>query len=125
MASKETNISNRIRLALSGLAVTFRNNRGMFLTLDGKRKVKAGLSMAGSSDLIGWTPVTITPGMVGKTVAVFTAIEVKADSEPSQDQLKFIEKLRDDGGFGSICRSDQDAKAQIYGSVAALSDPDC
>jgi ribosomal protein S19 len=31
----------------------------------------------GSADLIGWKRVTVTPEMVGSTVAVFTSIEVK------------------------------------------------
>ena len=46
------------------------------LVLTECRQIKYGLCN-GSSDLIGWTPITITPDMIGKKIAVFTAIEVK------------------------------------------------
>ena len=64
MATAESNILKRIMLALAGDAVLFRNNRGLFMTLDGKRKVRAGLEVPGSSDLVGYRSVTVTPDMV-------------------------------------------------------------
>jgi len=73
----ETALQNRIRLAI-GRCVNvrmFRNNIGRFKTPDG-RNGQTGLCV-GSSDLIGWTSKTITADDIGKTVAVFTAIEVK------------------------------------------------
>lgn len=33
---------------------------------------------SGSADLVGWSRVTITPEMVGQTLAVFASVEVKA-----------------------------------------------
>ena len=40
------------------------------------RVLHAGLA-EGSHDLIGLTPVTVTPDMVGRSVAVFTSVEAK------------------------------------------------
>lgn len=62
----------------------FKNNTGVAYTEYG-RPVFFGLGNDGTKDDesfrtpddIGWTPVLITPEMVGKTVAVFTAIESK------------------------------------------------
>jgi hypothetical protein len=48
----------------------FRNNVGEYKV--GDRYIRYGLC-PGSSDIIGWTPVKITPEMVGTTLPVFTA----------------------------------------------------
>jgi hypothetical protein len=64
--------------------------------------LNAGLCV-GSSDLIGWKKVTITPDMVGKEVAVFTAIEVKYGSTATtKEQKNFIEQVNKAGGVGKI-----------------------
>jgi len=62
--------------------------------------------VAGASDLIGWTPVVITPEMVGQTVAVFTAGEAKpaTGGKASEDQEKFIAAVRRDGGIAGVVR---------------------
>lgn len=64
----------------------FRNNNGMAYSPTGQpiffglgNEGRNGNKVMKSSDFIGVTPVTITPEMVGKTVGVFTSIEVKAD----------------------------------------------
>jgi hypothetical protein len=58
----------------------------------------------GSSDLIGFRSVEITPQMVGQRVAVFTAIEVKANAKsPFRDgQEEFLHMI---GNFGGIAGS--------------------
>lgn len=57
----------------------------------------------GSSDLIGITPIKITEDMVGKTVGVFTGIEVKLDKNghygETTGQRKFGEFITKNGGF--------------------------
>lgn len=70
------------------------------------RAFRAGVK--GISDLCGWKPVTITAEMVGQTVAVFYAAEVKTGTKASEDQKLFIEAVRRDGGFGIIARSEDD-----------------
>ena len=110
---REAVIQQHIRLALSGAgAVMFRNQVGATHTPDG-RLVRFGLCV-GSSDLIGWTPVVITEDMVGQTVAVFTACEVKAPmGKPTEDQLNFIRNVQRAGGFAGIARSPDEAVALI------------
>ena len=69
-----------------------------------------------SSDLIGWTTITITPAMVGKKVAIFTAIEVKPNTfnirtdgykidSREWAQERFCSLVRDHNGFAAIVNS--------------------
>lgn len=106
-----------IMLALSKLgARVFRNNVGIakYQADNGQwHRVKYGLA-TGSSDVIGLTPVEITPDMVGRTIGVFTAIEVKAGrgrSTPEQDA--FISMVRERGGIAGVARSVDDAVALL------------
>ena len=103
----ERDIQAEIWRALSKFSVMFRNNVGAFK--DGGRWVQFGL-VRGSSDLIGWTRVKITPDMVGQTVAVFTAIECKTvKGRATPGQIYFIERVKIDGGYAGITRSAEDA----------------
>lgn len=124
MAKEETDITSNIRIDLSGFGVrVFKNVRGMFYTLDKKRKVKAGLMAPGASDLIGGTPVLITPDMVGRTIAVFTVIEVKTkDGKASGDQGDFITYVREMGGFAGVARNPQEARRICKIPVDAAAD---
>ena len=83
---------------LSTMLQLWRNNVGAAKL--GRRWVRFGLCK-GSSDLIGFTEVRITPGMVGKTVAVFTACEVKKDEQAktSPEQDDFGAKVEKAGGI--------------------------
>lgn len=108
MAAEETAILNRIRLAahLYGV-VLLKNVRGNFRTMDGKRVVAAGLSAKGSSDLIGWRTVTITPDMVGTQIAQLVAIEVKtATGRCTKEQEDFLNNVRKSGGIGAVMRTE-------------------
>lgn len=107
---KESNIQNVIRLALSDAGVlSFRNNVGAYKT-DAGHYIRYGVGESGGSDLICATPIMITPDMVGQTIAVFTAIEVKNKTgRPTQKQIAFIEAIKKIGGFAGIARSPQDA----------------
>ena len=76
MQKSEKRVEQEIMLAVSKTGgVIFKNNVGQAYTKDGQ-PFRYGL-VKGSSDLIGITPVTITQDMVGSTLGVFTAIEVK------------------------------------------------
>lgn len=125
---KETNLLRLILLSLGkyGNVRLFRNNTGQawqgdrkkFTVENGQRVLKmwnprpidAGLC-EGSSDLIGWTTVTVTPEMVGKEIAVFTAIEVKKEIEStaSAKQINFLTVIRKMGGFAGLARSSDEA----------------
>ena len=95
MRNPETNIMNKIMLAMSKKGyLCWRNQVGLFKTLDG-RTVNIGIK--GSSDLMAVKPTVITPEMVGQTLAVFVAVEVKTatgrQSEPQKKWQKAVEKL--------------------------------
>lgn len=111
---KEAAIQQQIRLALSKAgAVMFRNNVGQFFDTKTQRPIRYGLC-TGSSDLIGWCPIEVTPDMVGKKLAVFCAVEVKtATGKPTEDQLNFLAQVLKGGGFAGIARSPGDAVALI------------
>ena len=95
MRNEETNIMNRIMLYMSKKGyLIWRNQVGLFKTMDG-RTVNIGIK--GSSDLMAVKPTVITPEMVGQTLAVFVAVEVKTatgrQSEPQKKWQKAVEKL--------------------------------
>ena len=76
------------------------------IVLQNARPLYAGLCV-GSSDLIGWKSVTITPDMVGQQVAVFVAAEVKtATGRLTGEQQNFLNKVRDAGGLAVVIRSE-------------------
>lgn len=83
------------------------------ITLAEPRPLHAGLTK-GSSDLIGWQSVVVTPEMVGKRVAVFTAVEVKgASGRLTSDQKNFLNQVTEAGGCAFMARTDQDAVNQL------------
>jgi len=85
-----------------------RKNRDGSITLRNPRPLHAGLCV-GSSDCIGFTPITITQDMVGDRLAVFTAVEVKtATGRPTQEQKDFLAMVQRFGGYAGIARNDQD-----------------
>jgi len=70
----------------------------------------------GSSDLIGWTSVTVTPDMVGQRLAVFTAVEVKrpgarTSKKRKEQQRDFIDAVNRAGGRAGVARSSREALA--------------
>jgi hypothetical protein len=64
--------------------------------------------IAGMSDLGGWVPVTITPEMVGKTVAVYAQVEVKDGARVTEEQAKWIAAVQKAGGLAGIARNISD-----------------
>ena len=124
---KESDMLKKILLKMQDY-VLFRNNVGLFYTgkevfaakqagrfpvipgdivLRGARRVKAGLEV-GSSDLIGFHPATITPEMVGDTVAVFTAVEAKTKGiRVTDEQRRFCEAVESAGGEAFVIWEDE------------------
>lgn len=83
--------------------------QGALTILKNARPLNAGL-VKGSSDLIGWTTLEITPDMVGRKVAVFTAIECKTDSgRTDAEQLKFLQNVQAAGGIAIVARDAETA----------------
>lgn len=112
MAKAETDIVHGIQMDVSPLgARLIKNVRGVFLTLDKLHKVRAGLLAPGASDLIGFVPVKVTQAMVGTTVAIFCAVEVKTQTGTvSREQNNFIDVVQKSGGFAGVARSKEDAR---------------
>jgi hypothetical protein len=102
----EAEILKQILTLSRGDTRLFRNNVGF----DAHNKVRYGL-VKGSSDLIGWKTINVTQDMVGKKIAVFTAIEVKKPGGRIRpDQKIFIDKVNTSGGIASICYSLEEAE---------------
>ena len=111
MANAETELQQRISLALgtrSDLRL-FRNQVGQLPDPRTGRPVQFGLAR-GSADLIGWRIITITPGMVGSQLAVFTSIEVKTPTgRVRPEQHAWMAAVSGSGGIAGIASSVQDA----------------
>ena len=111
--SNEAYVQNKIRLAVgSGDVRLFRNNTGALLDMQG-RLVKFGLCK-GSTDIIGFRSITITPDMVGQKIAVFTAIEVKDKGKATVEQKNFINIINNAGGYAGVAKNVNDAKKILY-----------
>jgi hypothetical protein len=61
-----------------------------------------------ASALGGWVPVTITPEMVGHTVAVYAQVEVKDGARTTDEQKKWIAAVLKAGGLAGIARNISD-----------------
>lgn len=121
----ETPLMNRIMLALSKHGVTvWRNNCGV-ARYSGDRcpycrkplpgdRVRYGIANPGGSDVIGLTPVLITPEHVGRSLPVFTAVEVKRPGvEPNEDQERFLNFVSAQSGIAVAAHSEAEAIGAI------------
>jgi hypothetical protein len=76
------------------------------VVLRNARPLHAGLCV-GSSDLIGWKTVEVTPGMVGQRVAVFLAVEGKVkNGRLTEAQRQFLKVVSEAGGIVRIAREE-------------------
>ena len=113
---KESDLSRLIQLELSADGVrVWRFPVGSYELADGRR-ITVGI--AGMSDLLGFTPVTVTQDMVGQTLAVFTACEVKrpgayTDKKRLLSQEMFCAAVRRQGGLAGIANSVEEARVII------------
>lgn len=124
----ESRVQSLIRLAASKHGhKLLRNNSGALPDQTG-RMIRYGLgndskalnAVYKSPDLVGWTSVTITPDMVGKRVAIVTAVECKGSdfkgvprNDRERAQAAFIEDVRKAGGIAGFCGSEADYEALI------------
>ncbi len=123
-------------------AVLWRNNVGLFyqgraktikeagmvkvnvgdVILSRPRRVHCGLDV-GSSDLIGLTPVVVTPAMVGRTVAIFTSPEAKEPGEePEPHQWDWIKAIQAHGGISFYFTSEEEAKLLLEANIKRLTE---
>ena len=108
MRNPETNIMNKIMLRMSKKGyLCWRNQVGLFKTMDGTRTVPIGVK--GSSDIMAVKPTVITQDMVGRTVGIFVAVEVKtATGRQSQDQKNWQKVAESKGIEYILARSEDD-----------------
>lgn len=119
----ESTIQKLIMLTLCKLRNirVFRNNCGMayqgalvsenegIIILKNARRIPFGL-LDGSSDLIGWKSIIVTPDMVGKKLAIFVSIECKSETGTARpNQINWIETVNRNGGIAGIARSPEQA----------------
>ena len=105
----EQELQQRIRLQLGSSPVRlWRNNVGALRDERG-RLVTYGLCK-GSSDLIGLRQVLIDQEHLGQTLAVFSAIEVKAPKgRLREEQRSFLELVERFGGYSGVATSVEEA----------------
>ena len=111
LSEAEVQAAVRLEYARRGYRL-FRNNVGVLMDAVG-RPVRFGLANESpklneklkSSDLIGWHPVLITPGMVGLQLAQFVSFECKpsdwhlTDSDKrGHAQKAWLDLVAGDGG---------------------------
>lgn len=118
MANAETDLQQRIRLALGtqpDLRI-FRNQVGSLPDPRTGRLVQFGLAR-GSADLIGWRTVTVTPEMVGQRIAVFTSLEIKTPTgRLTPVQRNWLHTVDQAGGIAGVARTVSDALAIVKGT---------
>lgn len=128
IAKNEGEVEQLIALdAVQYGCVLMRNNSGAFEDKEG-RLVRFGLDNTSakrnekikSSDRIGFTRVTITEEMVGQTVAIFTAIEIKKPGwirnlkdARENAQEAFTNWVKACGGFAGFAQSIHDFRRII------------
>lgn len=108
---KEKNLQSFVRLNVPKNVRLFRNNVG--LCKNEHTTIVYGLC-PGSSDLIGWTSIEITSEMIGKKIAVFTAVEIKTEKgKVSPEQKIFLDNVKNAGGIAKIIRNIDDINFDI------------
>lgn len=127
MAAENT-VLRQVWLAVAATTVLFRVNTGKAwvghgpprrlvdgsVVLAGARPIALGFSrpngdpVAGTADLNGWTSIVVTPDMVGKRVAVYTAIETKRSKggRTSSEQEGFIAQVLAAGGIAGVANTE-------------------
>ena len=111
MSNSETKIQQEIRLALgqrSDLRL-FRNETGKLPDPRTGQWVQFGLAK-GSSDLIGFKTIKITPEMIGQEIAQFVSLEIKTERGKLSDiQQHWLQKVKSSGGIVGVARTVKDA----------------
>ena len=111
MSNQETVLQQNIRLALGqeeNLRL-FRNQVGQLPDPRTGRYIQFGLAK-GSSDLIGFKTVKVTPDMVGQEIAQFVSLEIKTETgKLTKMQHNWLQKVKTSGGIVGVARTVKDA----------------
>ena len=111
MSNQETVLQQNIRLALGqekNLRL-FRNQVGQLPDPRTGRYIQFGLAK-GSSDLIGFKTVKVTPDMVGQEIAQFVSLEIKTENgKLTKMQHNWLQKVKTSGGIVGVARTVKDA----------------
>lgn len=97
---------------------------GDYIVRNGRR-VEYGLCK-GSSDYIGFMPITITPEMINKKCCIFIALEIKSGKNSATDeQNNFISVVKACGGVAEVVYSEKQALEVMngYEKMDALRSP--
>lgn len=121
--SNEAVVQQQVRLAMARMGATmWRNNTGA-CTDDSGRLIRYGLcndsaqmnAQIKSSDLVGIVPITVQPHHVGRTFAIFAAVECKRPGwhltpgdKRGQAQKRFIDIVQGNGGIGGFATGPED-----------------
>ena len=135
----EGKASDKVRLRCSQWGSRlFRNNSGVLPDPNTQRPVRFGLGNESkklntefkSGDYVGITPLVITSEMVGKTIGVFTNIEVKSEGfkektsyPPNQrehGQKNFINLVKLLGGLAGFASNEIDTDRLINEFIQRL-----
>lgn len=91
------------------------HREGATVTISPARQCTFGLA-PGSSDLIGWAPVLITPDMVGQTLPVFASVELKTDTGRLRpEQIVWLDTMRAIGARAGVARNAAEAVEILTG----------
>lgn len=129
----ESQIQSDIALEFNkGATRLFKNVVGNFWTgkmvdfkdglvrLANARRIKCGL-VTGAADRIGFHQIEITSAMVGKTIAIFTAVELKTCvGSATPEQKQFLKVISDMGGIAGIAREKKDIEILFDSFVKQL-----
>lgn len=100
-------VGGRVFCARKTQSVVFHLKRGD-MVITNPMRIRYGL-LKGSSDFIGWTPVVITPDMVGQELAVFTSVEIKVEKDRlSKEQRSWNKAARKAGGIVEVWHGKND-----------------
>lgn len=101
---------------------TWRNNRGTAMTSHGQfirfgipepRTPERSTDMKGG-DRIGFTPITVTPDMIGKTLAIFTSIEEKTVNDRLKaGQIAWHNFVLQHGGISEIWHEKKNGEIEV------------
>ena len=105
----------RVNVGVAWTGDVTKNHDGS-ITIRNPRPFKSGVP--GMSDLIGPSPMIIKPEHVGRTVAIYTAVETKTlKGRLTEPQKNFLCMVRRMGGRAGVARTDEDLEAILCGDL--------